>query len=225
MTNRPYVLLSCAISVDGYIDDSSPTRLILSNAADLDRVDAERAASDAILIGAGTVRRDNPRLLVNSPERRAGRESHGLPPYPMKVTLTSSGDLDPGLNFWHTGGAKLVYCPDSAVAKAADRLRGLAEVRGVGETLTVQAILDDLGRRGIRHLMVEGGSVVHTLFLEADVVDELQLAVAPIFVGDSLAPRFVQPGAFPDGPMRRMRLAEASMVGDVAVLRYLPQRP
>lgn len=223
MTNRPYVLLSCAMSVDGYIDDTSPERLILSNAEDLDRVDELRAGSDAILVGAGTVRRDNPRLVVTSAERRTWREACGLPPYPLKVTMTTSGDLDPGLRFWVTGGAKLVYCPAAAAAKARERLGDLAEVRDLGEALTVPAVLDDLGERGVHRLMVEGGSTIHTQFLLADMVDEIQLAVAPFFVGNP-APRFVNDGAFPDGPLRRMRLAEASMVGDMALLRYLSAR-
>src|SRR5215218_9391037 len=108
----PYVLLSCAMSVDGYIDDTSGERLLLSNAEDFDRVDAVRADSDAILIGASTMRRDNPRLLVNSEERRAARVRRGLPEYPLKVTVTGTGDLDPRLKFWHHGGERAVYCPD-----------------------------------------------------------------------------------------------------------------
>lgn len=224
MTTRPYVLLSGAMSVDGYIDDTTPDRLILSNQEDLDRVDEVRAGSDAILIGAVTIRRDNPRLLVNSPERRARREARGLPPYPLKVTVTTSGDLDPGLQFWHSGGAKLVYCPDVAAAKVRERLGDLAEVCDLGEAVTVPAVLDDLGRRGVGRLMVEGGGTIHTQFLQADAVDEIQLAVAPFFLGDPAAPRFVGPGSFPDGPRRRMRLAETTMVGDVALLRYLPVR-
>ncbi len=51
---RPYVLLSCATSIDGYIDDATDERLLLSNDADLDRVDEVRAGCDAILVGAGT---------------------------------------------------------------------------------------------------------------------------------------------------------------------------
>ncbi|MFD6104061.1 RibD family protein, partial [Nocardia salmonicida] len=103
------VLLSVAASLDGYIDDASARRLLLSNTADFDRVDQIRAESDAILIGAQTLRTDNPRLLVNSAERRAARVAAGKPEYPVKVTVTDSGDLDPHLRFWHTGGDKLVY--------------------------------------------------------------------------------------------------------------------
>ena len=224
MTTRPYVLLSCAMSIDGYIDDTSPDRLILSNDEDLDRVDAVRASCDAILIGAVTMRRDNPRLLVNSPARRAEREARGLPPYPLKVTVTASGDLDPGLRFWHFGGAKLVYCPTSAAEKARHLLGDLAEVCDLGEAVDFRAVLDDLGVRGIHRLMVEGGGTIHTQLLQADLVDEIHLAVAPFFLGDPTAARFVNAGVFPDGPLRRMRLVEASMIGDIALLRYMPAR-
>lgn len=221
MTARPYVILSVATSVDGYIDDTAPERLVLSNAADLDRVDQVRAESDAILVGATTLRRDNPRLLVNSAARRAEREARGLPPYPLKVAVTGSGDLDPGLRFWHHGGEKLVYAPDPAVPKLRERLGDLAEVAGLGARLDFAAMLDDLGARGVGRLMVEGGGTVHTQFLTAGLVDELHLAIAPFFVGDPDAPRFVYPGTYPNDPAHRMTLAEVRAIGDVAFLRYL----
>ncbi|MDQ2877223.1 MAG: dihydrofolate reductase family protein, partial [Actinomycetota bacterium] len=61
MPERPYVMLSAAVSADGYIDDATAGRLVLSDASDLDRVDEVRAGVDAILVGAGTIRADNPR--------------------------------------------------------------------------------------------------------------------------------------------------------------------
>src|ERR1700733_5968278 len=91
---RPYTLLSCALSIDGYLGSASPRRLELSNDADFDRVDAVRASCDAILVGAATVRNDNPRLLVRSRNRRDARTARGLPPSPMKVTVTEGGGLD-----------------------------------------------------------------------------------------------------------------------------------
>ncbi|MEV6388341.1 RibD family protein [Nocardia xishanensis] len=220
---RPYVLLSAAVSLDGYIDDAGPDRLLLSDAADFDRVDRVRAESDAILVGAETLRRDNPRLLVSSAERRAARTAQGKPEFPLKVTVTASGDLDRELNFWHHGGAKLVYTTDSGAARLADRLAGIAEVVTLGPELDFGALLDDLGGRGIGRLMVEGGTGMHTAFLAADLADELHLAVAPIVVGDSAAPRFLGPADFPGGPTRRRRLTKVEQVGDMAVLRYLLQ--
>jgi riboflavin-specific deaminase-like protein len=218
----PYVLLSCAMSLDGYIDDTGAERLLLSNDADFDRVDAVRAASDAILIGAATVRRDNPRLLVKSARRRAERVACGRPEHPMKVTVTGTGDLDPDLRFWHCGGAKAVYCPDGVVAKVQESLGELATVVGTGDTLDLPRLLADLGARGVRRLMVEGGSAIHTQFAAAGLADEIQLAIAPFFVGQPDAPRFVGPAAFANNADRPMRLAQARAVGDVVVLRYLP---
>ena len=106
MTGRPYVVLSCAVSLDGCLDGTGAERLVLSGAADLDRVDAERAAADAILVGAGTVRRDDPRLLIRSADRRAERRARGRPDHPAGVTITASGDLQPGGPLLHPRGGE-----------------------------------------------------------------------------------------------------------------------
>lgn len=222
MTERPYVLLSCASSVDGYIDDAREARLLLSNDDDLDRVDEVRAGCDAILVGAATVRRDDPRLLVRSAARRAARQARGLPENPIKVTLTGDGDLDPAARFFTLGDAEtLVYCAGPAVDKTRERLSGVASVLDAGDPLDLRTVLVDLARRGVRRLMVEGGSRTLTQFLTGGLADELQLVVAPFFVGEPAAPRLTGPGAFPHGPADPMRLAEVRRIGDVVLLRYL----
>ncbi|GAA1099838.1 hypothetical protein GCM10009663_48160 [Kitasatospora arboriphila] len=223
VSRRPYVLLSAAVSLDGHLDDASPERLLLSNPADFDRVDEVRAGCDALLVGGTTLRRDNPRLLVNSPGRRARRVADGRPEYPLKVTLTASGGLSPALNFWHTGGAKAVYTTDAAAPALRGALDGLAEVVALGAEVGLGALLDDLGGRGVQRLMVEGGGSIHTQFLAQGLADELQLAVAPLLVGQPGAPRFLGPADYPGGPARRMRLLEARTVGDVVLLRYAPK--
>ena len=81
-------------------------------------------------------------------------------------------------------------------------------------------VLDDLAARGVRRLMVEGGGTVLTQLLTEGLADELQLVVAPLFVGDSRAVRFVGDGTFPWHDGRRARLAETRPVGDVVLLRY-----
>jgi 5-amino-6-(5-phosphoribosylamino)uracil reductase len=217
---RPRVVLSVATSVDGCIDDTSPHRLVLSGPEDLDRVDGERAAADAVLVGAGTIRRDDPRLLVRSAERVAARVAAGRPPQPLKATLSTGGKLDPAARFFTTGDQpKVVYLPDGV--DAPPEVRAVAAVVAAGDPLDPARVLADLHGRGVRTLLVEGGTAVHTLFLTAGLVDELQLAVAPFFVGDAGAPRFVGPGAFPHGPDHRMRLAEVRRVDDVVLARYL----
>lgn len=225
MAQRPYVLLKVATSIDGCIDDTSPDRLLLSNPADFDRVDQVRAESDAILIGASTIRADNPRLLVNSEQRRAERIARGLPEYPAKVTLTATGNLDADLKFWHHGGEKLVYTTDQGREKLRDQLSGLAEIISLGANIDdFGKILDDLGNRGIGRLLVEGGSHIHTAFLSQDLVDEIHLVVAPVVVGQAGAPRFLLPAEYPWPPTRRMRFLGATTVDDVVLLRYAPKQ-
>ncbi|HEX4431467.1 MAG TPA: dihydrofolate reductase family protein [Frankiaceae bacterium] len=221
MADRPYTLLSCGMSLDGYLDNAAVKPLPLSNDADFDRVDAVRASCDAILVGAATVRNDNPRLLVRSPLRRDQRLARGRPPSPMKVTLTRRGKLDPQSNFFACGDTeKLVYCPSNNVGTVHEKLRSVATVLDGGLQVDVQNMSEDLSARGVDRLMVEGGGTIHTQFLTADLADELQLVVAPLFVGDSRARRFVDDGRFPWNPRRRAELAEVRQIGDVVLLRY-----
>ena len=91
------------MSIDGYLGGASDARMLLSNDADFDRVDAVRAECDAILVGAATIRSDDPRLLIrarsgNGPGCwRVGR------PQPMKVTLTAAATWTARARFF-TGG-------------------------------------------------------------------------------------------------------------------------
>lgn len=221
MAERPYTILSCGISLDGYLDGGTPERLVLSNEADLRRVDEVRAASDAILVGAATVRHDNPRLLVRTAGLRAERRRRGLPDSPMKVTVTGSGRLDPGNSFFTAGSSeKLVYCATPAVACLRERLAGAARVVDAGQPVRLAEVLVDLHDRGVRCLMVEGGGRIHTQLLTRGLADELHLVVAPFFVGDARAHRFVDAGTFPWNPSHRARLAETRQIGDVVLLRY-----
>ncbi|HJQ02759.1 MAG TPA: dihydrofolate reductase family protein [Jatrophihabitans sp.] len=221
MADRPYTLLSCGMSIDGYLDSATVSRLPLSNAADFDRVDGVRAGCDAILVGAATIRNDNPRLLIRSAARRAERLARGLRPSPIKVTVTGCGQLDADANFFTTGDAeKLIYCATDALPEVRARLGAVATVLDGGRPVDMQRVSEDLAARGVQRLMVEGGGTVHTQFLTADLADELHLVIAPFFVGDSRACRFVSDGRYPWNPDRRATLAEVRQIGDVVLLRY-----
>ncbi|MBV9206227.1 MAG: dihydrofolate reductase family protein [Actinobacteria bacterium] len=243
MPSRPYVLLSCATSADGYLDDPSPRRLVLSGPADLDRVDEVRAGCDAILVGAGTVRKDDPRLLIRDPRRRARRAAHGRPEHPARVTLTSTGHLDPRARFFAPGALRLVYCATPALREARSRLGDSAAVIDAGDPLSVPLVLADLAERSLVRVLVEGGSRVLAEFLARDLADQLDLAIAPFFLGDpapEAAPRLSLPrpvpapspgpaaagpgpGTTPDpnSPASPMTLAEVRRVDEMVLLRYL----
>ncbi|MFQ7502232.1 MAG: dihydrofolate reductase family protein [Alistipes finegoldii] len=89
------VTLSAAFTADGYMDDDSPRRLIISTPGDWEEVYRLRAAHDAILAGAETLRRDDPSLLVRDEEVRARRREQGLPPDIAKATLHRHGRTFP----------------------------------------------------------------------------------------------------------------------------------
>ena len=232
MTGRPYVVLSCAMSLDGCLDGTGEDRLVLSGVADLDRVDAERAVADAILVGAGTIRRDDPRLLVRSAPRQAARTARGLPPQPAGVTITASGDLYPESRFFRgpadgddpailaLPARRIVYAASPVVGKLRDQVGSRAEIADAGDPPQLTDILADLAGRGVHRLMVEGGASLGTQFLAGGLVDELQLAIAPFFVGDPAAPRFAGPGHYPASPVQPLHLVEARPVGEVVLLRY-----
>ncbi|AZM51956.1 5-amino-6-(5-phosphoribosylamino)uracil reductase [Streptomyces sp. WAC 01529] len=226
---RPHVLLSAAVSLDGCLDTRpGEGRLLLSGEEDFERVVSERASSDAVLVGAGTLRADDPRLRVRA---RAPREhplrEHPLHEHPLKVTITRSGDLDRAWRFWHHGGPKAVYAVGAeARRRAVAALGDLAEVYEVTGSGTWEAVLDHLHTLGVRRLMVEGGGQIHTQLLRQGLADELQLVVAPLLVGQADAPRMLGPGPYPGGPPHRHTLVDTRRIGDVVLLRYaLNRRP
>jgi len=214
---RPHVLLSAAMSADGYIDDTSGTRLVLSDAADLEQVDEIRAHSDAIMVGAQTIRADNPRLGVKSAARRQERITRGVPANPQKVTITRTGDLDPASRFFaEADSPPLVYAAQAGELRA--RLGAAAVVVPVpgSDRVDLSWVLADLASRGIGRLLVEGGAQVLEQFLAAGLADEMRLAIAPVFVADPAAPRLHLP------PPGKLRLAGVTQAGRMAVLRYVP---
>lgn len=151
------------MSLDGYLDDMSDTRLMLSNQADLDRIDEMRADVDTILVGANTIRRDNPRLLVRSVQRQEERVRRGLVPQPMKITLTGRGDLHPAARFFSAGGAeKIVYTCDPSALALREALGDVATVVAAGEPIDLRLVLGDLSEREVKRLMIEGGGTIHT---------------------------------------------------------------
>lgn len=218
----PYVVLSCAMSLDGYLDDTTGRRLILSNDEDWDRVDSLRSWADAILVGAGTVRADNPRLQVRSGRRRADRLRALRAATPLRVVVSSTGRLDATLALFDPAvGGTLVYTEAGAAAETRERLGTGTSVIGMPAPLDLRAVLHDLAMRGVERLVVEGGGTILTQFLSQGLADELQLVTAPFFVGDASAPRFVGPGRFPNDSDRPLRLAETRALGDLVYARYL----
>ena len=169
------VTLSAAVTADGFLDDNSPRRLIISTPEDWAEVYRLRAAHDAILVGAETLRRDDPSLLVRDEEVRARRREQGLPPDIAKATLTGTGELSPGLRFFTEGEAeRYVFSPHEI-----DSLQNIATIISTEGPITAKLIVTQLEKRGVERLMVEGGAAVLRMFLGEGMADTLRLAVNP----------------------------------------------
>lgn len=104
----PTLTLSCAISADGYLDDTSAARAVLSSPEDLEAVLKLRAQSDMIVVGAETVRRDDPGLATRGARHVARRARDGRAPDPVKVIVSRSGDLPHDRQIWTSGSAETV---------------------------------------------------------------------------------------------------------------------
>lgn len=180
--NRPEVILKFASSFDGCFDDLSDKRVVFSGPEDRAEVEALRASCDAILIGAETLRRDNPRLLA---------EGKGGPL--KKVCLTRSGNVEPSSAFFCSGnGEKLLYTTESRRASLEERLKGLATVVAAGaEDISLAMCLEDLFQRGVRRLLLEGGPNLIRQFLEAGFVDSFRLAISSRLISEAQAPRLL----------------------------------
>jgi riboflavin-specific deaminase-like protein len=184
---RSFVLGRVAQSLDGYIATSEGESVWISGPDDLRHTHQLRALCDAVVVGARTIRADNPRLttrLVDGPS-------------PVRVVLDPDCRLDDSYRVFRDGPETLLLCAPKMAS--ADRL-GTASVLPVPrgpEGLDIAAILALLRDRGLRRIFVEGGGVTVSRFLAAGALDRLHVTVAPLVMGGGVP-------AFPLPPVERL---------------------
>ncbi len=175
---RPFVTLAYAQSLDGSIAGEGNRPLKLSSPSSLQLTHELRASHDAILVGIGTVLADNPRLNV--------RLASGEDPRPIVVDsrLRIPEDahlLENGRGAWL---ATTEAAPATAEAELQSRGARVLRLRALENGwVDLEALLERLEQRGVRHVLVEGGARILTSFLESKVVDYLVVTVSPRFVG------------------------------------------
>ncbi|WP_377886686.1 dihydrofolate reductase family protein [Algimonas porphyrae] len=166
--------LSCAVSADGYLDDRSSERVVLSSPEDLAAVLALRAQMDMIVIGAETLRRDDPSLATRGERHRASRAAAGLSPDPVKLVVTRSGDIPHDRAFFRDGmGEKIVLS------------RNPTRAPGTVEPFTgdpIDAVVQLAEARHFGQVLIEGGAQILRLALSKSRY--LRLAVSPRRLGD-----------------------------------------
>ncbi len=186
---RPFVFINVAASLDGKISDETRRQIRISCPQDLQRVDELRAASDAIMVGIGTVLSDDPRLTVKSEELRAKRVLRGKPANPIRVIVDSKCRVPESAKVLDRSAETIVAVSNSADEEKVRRISRLATVVRFGsEKVDLVALLDYLHGVGVRRLMVEGGGTLISSLLAAELVDEVYIYYAPIFIGGSESP-------------------------------------
>jgi diaminohydroxyphosphoribosylaminopyrimidine deaminase/5-amino-6-(5-phosphoribosylamino)uracil reductase len=175
---RPIVTLKAAASADGMIGALDGSSRWITGIAARRFAHRLRYRHDAVLVGAATVRRDDPELTVRLPGTRAER---------IRAVLAPDLDLDPGARvFKRPGGGVRVYAAPDLPAGRRRRFAGLAEVVTVpapGGRLDLGAVLGDLAPLGCLSVLVEGGARTLAGFLEAGLADRVALFTAPILLG------------------------------------------
>lgn len=214
------VIISAAVSSNGYMDDCSPERLVLSNKEDWQEVYALRAKCDAILVGAETVRKDNPALIIRDERLRAERIKQGLAADIAKVVVTASANLNSEMRFFTEGehARKIVITSTNADEFKINPLKQSgAEIFRL-DAISAANIKLLLSAAGIRTLMVEGGASIIKMFIDEDAVDELRLAISPTVVAQSNAPRLPYFDAL---PFENIADKELYHLGDMEIRHYI----
>jgi riboflavin-specific deaminase-like protein len=212
--SRPYVTVHLAQSLDGRVAlEGACTPL--STPEGRTAAHAARAAHDAVLVGASTVRIDDPRLTV--------REAPGE--HPLRVVLASTFALPQGARVLATDGRALVIAAEGR-ADAAER--AALEAAGVtvavaphdgGGRVAIEGALAVLAEHGVKRLLVEGGAKVVTSFLRARSVDRMSVEIGMCLLG---APGTTMLGALGvSAPGEAPRLANVTVerLGENVIVR------
>jgi 2,5-diamino-6-(ribosylamino)-4(3H)-pyrimidinone 5'-phosphate reductase len=206
---RPRVIINAAMSVDGKIALPDGTGVRLSNEEDLRRVHRLRASVDVILVGIGTVLKDDPKLTVK-PEYAKGRN-------PLRVILDSHGRTPETAHVLDGSTPTLIV-----TSRESDRKFPRAEVQRFGShEVDLSALLDHLAARGVRTILVEGGSTVIWSFLRGGLADELKVFVSSRVIGGHTAPTLAGGKGSPSlDKAPGLRLEQLERLGDGVLLEY-----
>ncbi len=225
--NRPYTTVVLAMSADGKIADEGRSPARFSSLADQDHLEEQVAAADAVLFGAGTLRAYGSTIRVFQPQLIQQRYQQKLPPQPVQIVVSPSGDLDCHWRFFHQPVPRYLLTTSHG-AKPWQNKSQFEQVI-VCKTYTKRQIdWIDAGEKllamGISRLAVLGGSEIVAAMLAADLIDELWLTVCPLLLGGSKAPTPVGGEGFTEIAAPRLELLTAKVVGSEVFLHYRRQR-
>lgn len=193
--DQPWVRSNMVESLDGAAHSPNGGTRSLSSAADRRILGVVRALADAIIVGAGTARLEGYAALRPRPAYVDRRAQANQQPTPTMVVVSRSLDLDPAAPLFDMEGARtLVVTTESASREAMDSLSAVADVVTCGRAeVDLTMMRELLIERGLTRLVVEGGPSLLGAMLNAGLVDDMAVTIAPLVVGD-----------YESGPARRI---------------------
>ncbi len=214
------------MTVDGKVTTKNFTPIDFTSREDKAHLLHQRALGDAVLMGYGTLKHDNVRLGVPDPKARRARVRRGQTPAPLRVIVSNEGRIDPSLKIFHADPAKtgsiLIFSTTRMPVRLQKILREkatlhLSESRSVDLAWMLQQLRRDYG---VRSVACEGGATLFRTLLEQDLVDRLNLTIAPYLFGGANAPTLT--GLSTDFLPRSVRCALVDMrvVGEECFLTY-----
>lgn len=204
------VIINCAMSADGKIALRTRKQTKISNEEDKQRVHKLRNTADAILVGIETIMSDDPKLTVNEKYVR-------MPRHPVRVVLDSTGRT-PKDALVLNGASKTIIVTNQKTKKTFPNAE---TIRCGKDDIDLKRLLPVLEKRGIKTLLVEGGSRVIWSFLESKLADEIRIFVGSMVIGGEKAPTAAGgEGASSESRMVELRLLDAKVLGSGVLLRY-----
>ena len=227
--NRPYVFINVAATADGKIDTFERRGAAISSALDKERVDKLRAETDAVMVGGKTLHDEDPKLTVKSEALRSARIARGLSANPAKVAVATRLNIKPDSVFLNFGAAKIfLFTTRQTDSNQIDFLRahGAEVFIDNNQHVDLEKMLSTLKENGVNRLMVEGGATLNFELMKLNLVDELNIYVAPMIFGGEKAPTTAAGSGLARGAAVPLQLINVEKWNDGGVvLQYKIERP
>jgi riboflavin-specific deaminase-like protein len=215
----PWLRVNFVTSVDGAVTAADGFSAGISDEADKRVFGLLRMTCDALMVGAGTLRHEGYGAMRLGERREDWRVGHGLPENPLLVIVSRRLDLDPASSVFTEAPVRPMIV--TSAASPPERRAALAEVAHVlalgDEQVDLRAALDVIRNLGFGQILCEGGPHLLGALTAADLVDEMDLTVAPTLVGPG--PPRITAGDATEIP-RVLTLRHALVAANLLLLRY-----
>ena len=220
---RPFVAVTFAMTVDGKITTKTFSPVDFTSREDKTHLFRQRSLGDAVLIGHSTLKHDNVRLGLPDPKMREARVARGQTPYPLRVIVSNEGRIDASLKLFQTDISPVVIFSTTRMPLRHQKaLREKATLHLSDEhSVDLAWMLQQLRRDyGVRSVACEGGATLFRALLEEDLVDQLNLTIAPFLFGGTNAPTLTGLSKQFLPKAVRCSLTEMRTVGEECFLTY-----